>query len=194
MPAEPIILAPYDAQWPRLFEEEKQRIIDAIGPWLEAVEHVGSTAIPAIAAKPIIDICVGLRRDEDGEKTIAPLEAIGYEYLGEYGIRGRYYFRKRTGTPLPGQAHGGVGRTHQLHMYQVGHDEWDAHLAFREYLRAHREAAQEYEALKRELAARHDDVEDYANGKCDFLRTVLTAAGYDIRRKQWSDEMRGAAN
>ncbi len=176
-PADPIILADYDPAWPVLFAEEEVWLREAIGEWAADIQHVGSTAIPGIAAKPIIDIAIHLRSLLDGFKCITPLVELGYECLGEYGIPGRIYFRKGTSTPLPGQSHGGVGRTHQIHMYETGHEQYEKQIVFRDYLRSRAEAAREYEGLKRELAVRHaGDLEAYAMAKSDFVREVLRRA------------------
>lgn len=168
-----IILAPYDPGWPALFQEERERLQAAVGAWAADIQHVGSTSVPGTAAKPIIDIAVHLRTLVDALYCITPLVEIGYECLGEFGIPGRIYFRKPTDNPLPGQAHGGVGRTHQIHMYETGHDQYEKQIIFRDYLRAHPEAAQEYEALKRDLAARYSDIEGYAEAKSDFVARIL---------------------
>jgi GrpB-like predicted nucleotidyltransferase (UPF0157 family) len=138
-----IILAPYDPAWPAAFEKERARLQAAIGAWAVDIQHVGSTSIPGIAAKPIIDIGVALRSFEDALYCISPLVELGYECLGEYGIPRRIYFRKRTDTPIPGQVHNnGIGRTHQVHMYERTHEQFLGHIAFRDYLRAHPEARQ----------------------------------------------------
>lgn len=174
-----IIIAGYDAAWPALFEEERARLQEAIGEWAVAIEHVGSTAVPGLAAKPIIDIGVALRRFEDALRCITPLAENGWACMGEYGIPGRIFFRKTTDRPLPGQAPGGsVGRTHQVHMYEVTHEQFAGHLVFRDYLRTHPEAARDYEALKRDLAGLYpDNVEAYAEGKSEFVRKVWSLAG-----------------
>jgi GrpB-like predicted nucleotidyltransferase (UPF0157 family) len=175
--AHTIVLAPYDPEWSRMFDEEQDRIQTAIGEWAVAIEHVGSTAIPGIAAKPIIDIGVALRSFEDALYCITPLVEIGYECLGEFGIPRRIYFRKRTDTPAPGQdPNPGVGRTHQVHMYEETHEQFVNHLAFRDYLRAHPDDARAYEDLKHRLAAEHGDVEAYADAKSDFVRQILAFA------------------
>jgi GrpB-like predicted nucleotidyltransferase (UPF0157 family) len=178
-PTSSIDLAGYDRAWPRLFEEERARLQEAIGEWAYAIEHVGSTAIPGLRAKPIIDIGVALRRFEDALRCITPLVESGWTCMGEYGIPGRIFFRKTTDAPLAGQAPGGsVGRTHQIHMYELTHEQFHGHLVFRDYLRDHPEAAREYEELKLGLAARHaDDIEAYAVGKSEFVRKVWSLAG-----------------
>jgi GrpB-like predicted nucleotidyltransferase (UPF0157 family) len=172
-----IYLADYDPRWPQMFEDERARIVSAIGEWAADVQHVGSTSIPGIAAKPIIDIAVHLRSLVDALYCITPLTELGYECLGEFGIPGRIYFRKLTASPLPGQSHDGVGRTHQIHMYELGHEQYEKQIVFRDYLRAHADAARAYEALKRDLAVRHaGDIEAYANAKSDFVQSILRSA------------------
>lgn len=181
--AHTIILADYNPDWPRLFEEERERLHAAIGQWAVAIEHVGSTAIPGIAAKPIIDIGVALNAFADALYCITPLSEIGYVCLGEFGIPGRIYFRKDTADPLPGQSPNGIGRTHQIHMYARRHEQFINHLALRDYLRANPNARQGYEDLKRRLASELEDVEAYADAKSDFVRDVLArakAAGIEV--------------
>ena len=177
-PADNIVIAEYDAAWPQRFEQERARLQDAIGEWAVAIEHVGSTAVPGLAAKPIIDIGIALENLLDALNCITPLYDLGYECRGEFGIPGRIYFRKATPEPIPGQTYDGVGRTHQIHMYQRDHEQFSWHIAFRDYMRTHTDAAREYEALKRDLAARHNDsIEGYVDGKHEFIRDILRRAG-----------------
>jgi GrpB-like predicted nucleotidyltransferase (UPF0157 family) len=172
-----IYLAEYDPRWPQMFEEERARLHTAIGEWAADIQHVGSTSIPGIAAKPIIDIAVHLRSLVDALYCITPLMELGYECLGEFGIPGRIYFRKCTDQPLRGQSHEGVGRTHQIHMYERTNEQYEKQIVFRDYLRAHPDARGAYEALKRELAARHArDVEAYAMAKSEFVLDILARA------------------
>jgi GrpB-like predicted nucleotidyltransferase (UPF0157 family) len=174
-----IYLADYDPRWPEMFETERALIQAAIGEWAYAIEHVGSTAIPGIAAKPIIDVGVALERLTDALKCITPLVALGYECLGEFGIPERIYFRKVTDTPSPGQmTTDKIGRTHQIHMYQKDHHQFIWHIAFRNYLRAHEDARDEYESLKRKLAVAHaGNTEAYADAKSEFVQSILRRAG-----------------
>ncbi len=174
--ARPIILVEHDPRWAALFLEERQRIREAIGDWATDIQHVGSTAIPGIAAKPIIDIAVHVRSLADALYCITPLVELAYECLGEFGIPGRIYFRKLTESPLAGQRHDGVGRTHQIHMYETGHEQYEKQIIFRDYLRAHPGASREYETLKRDLATRYTDVNDYALAKSQFVLHILTLA------------------
>jgi GrpB-like predicted nucleotidyltransferase (UPF0157 family) len=172
-----IVIATYNPDWPVMFEREHEQLLTAIGEWAVAIEHVGSTSVPGLAAKPVIDIGVPLRGFEDALYCITPLYELGYECLGEYGIPGRIYFRKPTARPLPGQTHNnGIGRTHQIHMYRETHVQYRWQLAFRDHLRANPVDARQYESLKRRLAAELDDVEEYAEVKTDFVMTILRKA------------------
>jgi GrpB-like predicted nucleotidyltransferase (UPF0157 family) len=158
-------LSSHREEWHRLFDEEKNRILDAIGDHSLPVEHVGSTAICGIVAKPILDIMVGIPKFEDGERCVSLLEKLGYEYKGENGVPLRHFFGK--GTP----------RIVHLHMVAVDGGFWKHHLLFRDYLIANRHVAEEYNNLKLELAARFPrDRDAYTNGKEPFVRRVLREA------------------
>lgn len=157
----PIILVPYDARWPAAFAIERDAILRACGGVIRAVHHVGSTSIPGIAAKPVIDILPVLLRHEDGLGCVEAMTALGYEARGEAGIRGRHFFRK--GDP----------RSHHVHMFADGHPEIGRHLRFRDYLRAHPDEARAYESLKRALAARFvTDTRGYADAKDEFCARI----------------------
>ena len=159
----------YDPRWPQIYEDERARILSAIGPWVAGIEHVGSTAIPGLAAKPIIDILVGLKTLANAVHCIPRLQAVGYEYVPEYEkeVPERRYFRK---GPLE-------NRTHHVHMVEKGSDFWVKHLRFRDYLRDHPEDARRYERLKRELAARFtDDRDSYTESKTDFVESIVQRA------------------
>jgi GrpB-like predicted nucleotidyltransferase (UPF0157 family) len=159
-----IVIAKYNPEWPLQYGQEKSTIVQALGPYIAQIEHVGSTSVPGLAAKPIIDIGIDLNTYPLPPEAIAAMEALGYTHRGELGIPGRHYFHK--GTP----------RTHHVHSYSPGNPEWDAHILFRDYLRAHPEAARQYEQLKRELAARHTDGNAYAEDKTDFVKATLARA------------------
>lgn len=162
---EPVLVVEYDPQWARHYEEERARIITALGGLIAGIEHVGSTAVPGLGGKPVIDIMIGVAQFEDGEQCVGPLEELGYEHLGEFGIPGRLYFRK------------GIPRTHQVHLVEQGGDFWEDVLLFRDFLRAHPETAEEYYSLKKGLAARFwTDREVYADAKTPFIRSVVERA------------------
>src|SRR5216683_7406284 len=116
-----IIIADYNPVWPVLFEEEKARILAVAGAYIEDIQHVGSTSVPGLGAKPIIDIMIGIHDLSLVEKCVQPLENLGYEYLSEFGIPGRHYFRKPPDTVS-------TLRTHHIHMVERNHREWRKHL------------------------------------------------------------------
>jgi len=160
-------LSPYDPGWPVFFESEKRRIEQAIGRVILAVEHVGSTAVIGLPAKPIIDIAIALRDYEDGFQCVAPLAELGYLYKGEHGIAGRHFFR----------TNGEQVKVH-IHMTAMSHPEWRNHLAFRDFLRSHPDAARQYAALKHELKATCGaHREKYTEAKAGFIASVLRKAG-----------------
>jgi GrpB-like predicted nucleotidyltransferase (UPF0157 family) len=165
----PVVIVDYDPEWPARYAAEAARIRETLGDRIVAVEHIGSTAVPGLAAKPIIDLMVGLRRLADAGDCIAPLEGLGYEYVPQYeeSMPERRYFHKGP----PGS------RTHHLHMVEVTSDFWERHLLFRDHLRAHPEETRAYAALKRELAGRHGaDREAYTNAKTDFIEAAVDRA------------------
>lgn len=155
----------YQAEWPGLFEHERGRITAAIGEHVLDVQHVGSTSIPGMPAKPIIDIGIAVNNFEEAQVCIAPMQALGYEYKGEFGIPRRHYFIK------------GEPRTHHVHMVEKDSHDWEAMNLFRDYLRVHQEAAREYADLKLRLACEHrNDRETYTDRKGPFIQMVLEQA------------------
>jgi len=166
----PVIIVDYDPRWPKFFEEEKANLVRVIGPMMVAIEHVGSTAVPGLAAKPIIDIMVGIQHISDAVWCIQPLKTLGYEYIPDYekSIPERRYFHK-------GNVHRSEqGSTHHLHMVELGSDFWSRQLLFRDYLRAHPDEAQRYADLKKTLAARFaSNREGYTNAKTEFIQEIV---------------------
>ena len=158
-------LVRYTAEWKRLFEQEKTRLQAAIGPYVLDIQHVGSTAIPGMVAKPIIDISIAVTNFEEARVCIQPIEGLGYEYRGEFGIPRRHYFVK--GDP----------RTHHIHMNEIDSRDLENQVLFRDYLIQHPGLAEEYAALKAELAGRYPaDREAYLDGKAPFIERVLGMA------------------
>ena len=167
----PVKVVDYDQNWPLLFEGEKARILSVIAKKVVAVEHIGSTAVPDLGAKPIIDIMVGICHLSDAQDCIEPLEAIGYEYAPEYenSIPERRYFRKGPSN-VP-------NKHYHLHMVEYSGDFWRRHLLFRDYLRAHPHVAKEYYRLKKELAAKYrSDREAYTEAKTLFIESIVAKA------------------
>lgn len=172
MPDVDIVIAEYDPRWPLLFQEERDRILSVIGEWVDAVEHVGSTAVPGLGAKPIIDTMVGVRRLDDASKCIEPLVSIGYKYVPDHEVEipERRYFNRIT----PGAI------THHLHMVETGCDFWVRHLLFRDYLRRDPEVARQYYQLKKVLAARYaSERRAYTDAKTPFIESVVARARAD---------------
>jgi GrpB-like predicted nucleotidyltransferase (UPF0157 family) len=164
---EPVHLVDYDPSWPRQFEEERGRLLRVLAPWLVGpVEHVGSTAIPHLAAKPVIDIVAGVRDLESSKPARVAVASLGYMYF-PYRPTEEHWFCK------PSPAH----RTHHLHLVPFESPLWRERLVFRDYLRQHPAVAQEYAALKRSLAERYRfDREAYTEAKGPFIREVVAAA------------------
>lgn len=166
-----VLVVTYDSQWPVAFQAERDRIVEAIGSDKIAIEHIGSTAVPGLAAKPIIDLMIGLDSLSDSPPLISALQRIGYEYVPEFEsvMPERRYFRRD---------HDGR-RTHHLHMVEQGSEIWTRHVAFRDFLRTHPERAQAYGQLKAHLAAQYpQDAPSYMEGK-DALIKVLEALALD---------------
>jgi len=157
-------------RWAEEYARESARIGAALGDAIEDMRHIGSTSIPSIPAKPIIDIMIGLRRIEDVMSTVEPLRVLGYGYRGEFGIPGRHFF-VRGEPPRPA--------THHVHVVACGGDFWKKNSIFRDYLVLHPELAQEYAEVKRSLAKQFaNDRDGYTRGKDAFIRSVLVRAGW----------------
>ncbi|HZO92729.1 MAG TPA: GrpB family protein [Candidatus Baltobacteraceae bacterium] len=172
--AEPVVVVPYDPAWEGTFRRVRERVAGALGDLAVGVEHVGSTAVPGLAAKPIVDVDAIVRRAEDVPEAIRALAAIGYAHLGDLGIAGREAFRAPSDLPR-----------HHLYVCAVATPELRAHLAFRDALRADRALAERYAALKRDLAERYrDDRDAYTEGKSAFVRSVLRGEQKDRRRRR----------
>jgi GrpB-like predicted nucleotidyltransferase (UPF0157 family) len=175
-------VVPHDPRWRDAFEAEAKHIIAALGPNVAAVHHVGSTAIPGIHAKPVIDMLVEVDDIVELDARSSAMESIGYQVMGEFGIPGRRYFRKddRHGT-----------RTHQVHAFQAGSAQVERHLAFRDYMIAHPADAQAYGELKRKLAEEYPHAMDgYIDGKDAFIREMDRRAA-EWRSAQPADGLRG---
>jgi GrpB-like predicted nucleotidyltransferase (UPF0157 family) len=157
----------YNPDWPRLFALEQQRLdasLSRAGIVL-TLEHSGSTAVPGLAAKPILDILAGAPDHATVARAVDTLQHADYIYRGEQGIPGRHFFRR--GDP----------RQYHIHLTLTGSDFWRDHLLFRDHLRANPDVAAEYAALKHALAARYPfDRESYIEGKTEFVQRILRLA------------------
>lgn len=160
-----ILLAEHDPAWARAFRDEAQRIRPAFGALLIDLHHIGSTAVPGLRAKPVIDILAVVQDVGALDARAAAFEALGYEVMGEFGLPGRRYFRKDDSAGI---------RTHQVHAYAPeSASEIDRHLGFRDYLRAHPDVVCAYADLKQGLVAEcGDDMGRYTDGKTAFIRDI----------------------
>ncbi|MEO1186025.1 MAG: GrpB family protein [Cyanobacteria bacterium J06636_27] len=165
-----IEIVEYNSNWTNMFEEEAESIRKAVEKDLIAeIQHIGSTAVPGLAAKPVIDIMVGLHDLSDGGKIIQPLEDLEYVFWADNPSPEKIFFVK--GMPPYGKK-----RTHHVHVVEISGEFWQRRL-FRDYLRIHPEEAYRYEKLKRELAAQfRNDREAYTQGKSDFVKVIMEKA------------------
>lgn len=156
----------YDPQWPALYEEEKERILRLIGDRVAGIEHIGSTAVPGLPAKPMIDIMIGVDEISVVESWHKPLAELGYAH--EFSRPHWCHFIKIADEP---------GRGCNIHIYIHGDDIWTQNLRFRGYLRAHPDVAEEYRDLKLSLARKYRYVpEGYAMSKSNFIKAVMRKA------------------
>jgi len=167
-----IRIVAHDPEWPVLAEQEMRRIAGALGAVAVRIEHVGSTSVPGLAAKPIIDLQLSADRLEPRERYVVPLEALGYLFVPAPESPDHHFFAKPPERP----------RTHHLHVCAAGSDQELRHLAVRDFLRSHPAEAARYAALKREVATRHpQDRLAYIAGKDAYVaaleRRALTWAG-----------------
>ena len=159
----------YNLNWKNIYKEESEKIKNILSDIIIDIHHIGSTAIPEIKAKPVIDILVEVKDIETVDWYNNKMEEFGYEVMGEYGIPKRRFFRK-----------GGNKRTHHIHIFQTGNEEIERHIIFKEYLIAHPDKGQEYSKLKEGLVNKYSyDIESYTRGKNDFIKEI------DRKAKLW---------
>jgi GrpB-like predicted nucleotidyltransferase (UPF0157 family) len=164
-----IIIVDYNPHWPQLFQQEAARIRAALGDLILRLEHIGSTSIPGLPAKPVIDLLIGVDSIDQARQTAVPaLEALGYAFWYDNPDPNHLFFVK--GLPPNGP------RSHHIHIVPAEGNEWDRVL-FRDYLRAHPDETARYAALKRDLATRfQNDREAYTGAKGDYIIGVLEKA------------------
>ncbi len=160
-------LKQYNPKWEELFKQESMLISSAISNFLLDIQHVGSTAIPKIVAKPIIDMAGAINSVENIDKIIVPMYGIGYTYRGEQGIPGRHLFVKGDEDR----------RTHHFHVMQTDHHEWKDQILFRDFMREHPQEAKQYSEFKQKLFIQYgNDRGKYTDSKTDFIQTMLEKA------------------
>lgn len=163
-----ITVVDYDPAWPTAFERLRARIWPAVADLATAIEHVGSTSVPGLAAKPVIDLDVVLRSGDHVPEAVARLAALGYGHRGDLGIAGREAFEPPPGAP-----------EHHLYVCPPDSPALANHLALRDRLRGHPDLAAAYGALKQRLArAFAQDIDGYVDGKTGFILDVLRATGF----------------
>lgn len=161
---------PHQVQWSELFREERKRIKNVFEEEILNVFHIGSTAIPNIKAKPVIDIMVEVTNIANVDNFNSDMEKLGYEALGENGIPKRRFFIK-----------GGDNRTHHVHIFEHGNEEIIRHLTFRDYMIAYPEEAMKYSQLKEYLAEKFpNNIEKYIEGKNNYIKEI------DNKAEKWS--------
>jgi GrpB-like predicted nucleotidyltransferase (UPF0157 family) len=153
-------VVPYDAEWTVFFAAEKERIGTVLGHRLFEIHHIGSTSVPGLAAKPIIDMMPVVHDINKIDECNHGMEELGYTVMGEYGIPGRRFFYRRA-----------ENNSCNVHIFQRGDPNVERHIAFRDYLQAFPRIAEEYGQIKKELAVKFTwDIESYINGKDPFIK------------------------
>jgi GrpB-like predicted nucleotidyltransferase (UPF0157 family) len=168
---ESIIIEPYDPTWPQQAEQEIAMLKDCCAfPWVMDIQHVGSTAVPELNAKPIIDIMIGVKNINEARALIPLLETMGYIFWDKNPKPNHLVFIK--GMPPYGKK-----RTHHVHVFKMDSYEWLIHHVFRDYLRMHQNTKVAYQQLKEELAEKFkDDREAYTAAKAEFIKSILQSA------------------
>jgi GrpB-like predicted nucleotidyltransferase (UPF0157 family) len=158
---------PYDITWEKKFKAEAKKIEEIFRQIFVDIHHIGSTAIPLVKAKPIIDILVEVEDINKVDSYNRQMEELGYEALGEYGIPKRRFFQE-----------GGNNRTHHVHIFEKGSPQIKRHIDFRDYLISHPKVAGEYSRLKEKLAKKYRyDIDKYQEGKESFIRKIDKLTG-----------------
>ena len=161
-------VVPYDPAWPQLFEEEAARIKQALGENCCEIHHIGSTSVPGLKAKPLIDILPVVYDLQKVDQATPLMEAMGYEDKRDFGIAFRHFFCKRQER-----------RTHNVHIFEIGSPEIEKHLIFRDWMRTHEGDRREYAQIKQQLADQFpDDSMAYSLGKNKFIKDILQKVGY----------------
>ena len=167
----PIVIVDYDSRWPFVYEEEKRHILAIADNKILCLEHIGSTAVVGLGAKPIVDILAGVTSSSEADELIALLRKIGYkEIIPQLGNLEWYYCLRKTV-----KGHGIWLQNFHLHIMKFRSENWDKHIQFRDFLRTHSEAAQKYDKLKRKLALKYaHDRKNYTEAKTEFISSVVT--------------------
>ena len=176
-----IEIVDHDPGWAEAFAGISRAVAAALGPLALRIEHVGSTSVPGLGAKPIVDLDVVIESPALLPPVVEALAALGYSHKGNLGIPGREAFGREDGT-VPRDGSGRAWPAHHLYVCARESRELHRHVRFRDYLRSHPDSAASYEALKRALAQRHPhDIESYIEGKSAFIEGILAVDGGGAR-------------
>jgi GrpB-like predicted nucleotidyltransferase (UPF0157 family) len=156
-------LVDHDPSWAEIYEQEAAKLWAIFDGAAAGIEHIGSTSVPGLCAKPVIDVLIGLADLRLTDEQISAMETLGYHYLGEHGLPGRLFFRKEP-------------RTHHVHVVEHGGEHWERQLTFRDTLRSDVEERERYDEFKRRLAAEGHPREVYTELKTPFIREVEARA------------------
>lgn len=158
-----VIVEAYNEAWVKNYTNESRKIREIVGDNLVQIYHIGSTSVPGLSAKPVIDMLLVVTSLEDLDRIADKFELLDYEVMGEFGMTGRRYYRK-----------GGDNRTHQIHAFHVSNlFDIERHLIFRDYLRCHTEDRDEYGELKKNLAnSNPKDIDSYGDGKDSLVKRI----------------------
>lgn len=157
-------IVPYQKEWKEFFDSEKKLIKNIIGKQALDIQHVGSTAVPGLSAKPIIDIAVGIENLSEVEEFTVKFEQEGYVYFGEHDIPGQLLFVKGPES----------SRTHYIHMVKINSWKWNEYIQFRDHLTANADLRQEYADLKEQLVRKYPaDRKAYIKAKAEFIKKAL---------------------
>ncbi|ERJ12129.1 GrpB family protein [Haloplasma contractile] len=172
-----IVVEDYNPEWEKQFNELKSVYKTKLKHIDIQIEHVGSTSVPGLAAKPIIDIDIIVENQDDVRKVINCLQVLGYEHQGDLGINGREAF-KRKSEAVPYVQEYDAWCRHHLYVCIRGIPSLENHLRLRNYLRDNENAVREYGKLKKSLAVKYpNDIDSYIEGKTSFITNILTKVG-----------------
>lgn len=164
-----LVIAEYSDEWPHWYSLIYSYLWPAVREWSTAIEHVGSTSVAGLAARPIIDVDIFVKDDELHDYQIKIVESLGYSYHGERGFYGRHALSQNNSLP-----------SHNLYLCIRGHSATENHLFFRDYLRDNPEKVAEYSRIKKDLVAAHKhDVQTYLRNKTEFISECLHKAAMD---------------
>lgn len=157
-------LLPYNKQWAIEFEKAKKQLLSALGNNAKAIEHIGSTSVPGLAAKPVIDISIGVQKMQDSEKYIPLLEDAGFKFIRHSGMNKHLFFAKGPDN----------NRTHYIHLVRYNGAIWKRDIAFRNFLRAHKKVASNYAHLKKKLQKEYaSNRSAYTAAKDAFIASII---------------------